>query len=91
MVEIMTEKQKRAILNHKGTEVFGPYERILSGGKRNVIKDYSKNSPNIFAAIASNARGEEKKVINPNVRGIEKKHNPVSPEFMMGFEVKHDD
>lgn len=91
MTEVFTEKEKKAFLfNNRGKTVPGPYERILSG-KGSVTKDCSK-SPDINAAVALSAQGhgEEKKITKPLAKGITKKHNPIGPEFIMGFEVKSD-
>jgi hypothetical protein len=84
-VEILTEKEKKAYLyNNRGKTVKGPLTGVFAVNKQTIKKDYSK-SPTIDSAIALYAHGEEKKVTKPIVRGITKKHKPLSREFTMGF------
>ena len=90
MVEILTEKEKKAyLLNNRGRTVKGPYAGVFAVNKQTIKKDYSK-SPDIFSAIALSAKGEEKKIVNSRIKGITKKNKPISPEFIMGFGVKSD-
>lgn len=80
----LTEKEKKAfLLNNRGRTVFGPYEGILHY-KGAIVKDYSK-SPDIHSAVALSAHGTEKKVIEPRIKGIEKKYNPVGLAFQKAF------